>query len=155
MRKTKHAGLLNKCVFINRPNVSLAGTSGFNRRPMGILWEVLHLKPSVNCYFQLLWHFQRGVITQDTPISGPDLYQKETVTGIVLGLSHVYYCLCVKRPQGASDACWHSNIEQKWETDHGLLKVGWGVGGKEGSRIYSWFNFIHSLQHTTTNNTEH
>lgn len=73
-----------------------------------------------------LWQSQRGVITQDrSPTSAPDLCQRKMVTGIALGLSHVHYCLCLKRPQGGSDACWRTNRERQWETDCGGLGVEW------------------------------
>lgn len=82
----------------------------------------------------LLWRSQRGVITQDRSLA-PDFYQKELVTGRVFGLSHVYYCLYVKRPQRASDTSWRSNVEKQWETDHSL-------GGGEQKTIYSWCDLI-------------
>lgn len=116
-KQTKHGSSCN-----------MLSVQGFNWRPMDSLWEVLHFKHSVVINFVVsrmpLWHFQRGVITQDrSPTSAPDLCQKEIVTGIVLSLSHVYDCLYLKRPQGAFGACRRSNIEQQWETGHDLMKV--------------------------------
>ena len=92
-----------------------------------------------------------------SPAIAPDLCQRKMVTGIALGLSHVHYCLYLKRPQGESDACWRSNRERQWEPDLGW--VGVGVEVKKGGgdhRESVWENLISDtflwLQYNTTYN---
>lgn len=118
---------------------------GFNWRPTGSLWTVLHFKHSAVIKHVVsrtpLWQPQRGVVTQDrSPTRAPDLCQRKMVTGIALALSHVHNCLYLKRPQGCSDVRWRSNRVRQWKTDHGW---GWS-GGKDGvwedliSELYGW-----------------
>lgn len=134
-------------------------TCGFNKD----LWApcaVLHFKHSavINRVVSRtpLWKSQRGVVTQDrSPTIAPDLCQRKMVTGIALGLSHVHYCLYLKRPQGDSDAFWRSNRERQWETDLSWVEGGVEVekeGGDYGESV--WENLISDtflwLQYNTT-----
>lgn len=121
--------LLNLAVSENW-NMASSSLHAFNWRPVGSLWAVLHFKHSAainHVVFRTpLRQSQRGVVTQDRSLSSaPNLCQRKMITGIALGLSHVYYCLYLKRLLGASDTCWYSKRERQWETDRGWVVV-WG-----------------------------